>query len=436
MLRTADENGMFNTALNAGTQLWRAGCWIRALLLAGLWITLAWAPLSELPRAAAQLLVTTLALLLAFAHVMPGGLNVLARLPGMTKLANHLAGTSGRATVDVSGLAEGLGALLAIWLFVGWFPLTGLPVGARATGLALAIGYTWGAVLQAVIDPGWYNPDAQAQRPMRVFRYLIPVIFSGIITFVLLPWTAAAAQVPLAIRILLSVSPFAYYLAWAAFEVMLRASVASLQNSESLWRWDVWGDVHGSMKNTLIFLQQYVDEPEADLEEIRSLARNALVVVDEFRGYLVGGRSQAGFDGALSELWESVLRGIGSPRRVHCILAEDSAGLRLSATDYQVARRVLPDLISNALKAGATNVHARCTVTGQPAVIRIEVADDGAGMEPADADNPRSSLGLLGARLHMREGGVDHSANARGGTTAAAYWRVDPAFDAESAKTP
>ena len=192
----ADESGKFNTALNAGTRLWRAGCWIRATLLTGMWITLAWAPLPELPRAGAQLLVTTLALLLAFAHIMPGGLNVLASIPGMARLANHLAGTSGRATVDVSGLAEGLGALLATWLYVGWFPLPGLPVGVRSTGVALAIGYGWEAVLQAVIDPGWYNPDMRAQRPMRIFRYLIPVILSGIFTFVLWPWTDTAAQVP------------------------------------------------------------------------------------------------------------------------------------------------------------------------------------------------------------------------------------------------
>jgi len=435
-VQMADENGKFNTALNAGTRLWRAGCWIRATLLTGMWITLAWAPLSELPRAAAQLLVTTLALLLAFAHIMPGGLNVLARIPGMTRLANHLAGTSGRATVDISGLAEGLGALLATWLYVGWFPLPGLPVGVRSTGVALAIGYAWEAVLQAVIDPGWYNPDMRAQRPMRIFRCVIPVILSGIFTFVLLPWTGIAAQVPFAVRLLLSVSPFAYYLVWAAFDVLLRASVISLRNSENLWRWDIWGDVHGSMKNTLVFLQQYVDEPGADLEEIRSLTRNALVVVDEFRGYLVGGRSRAWSGAPLSDLWESVLRGIGTPRRVHCVLAPDSAGLRLSATDYQVARRVLPDLMSNALKAGASNVDARCTVSGQPPVIRIEVADDGPGMEPSDASNPQSSLAVLSSRLRRREGGVDHSANARGGITAVAYWRADPALGDGGANAP
>jgi hypothetical protein len=69
-------------------------------------------------------------------------------------------------------------------------------------------------------------------------------------------------------------------------------------------------------------------------------------------------------------------------------------------------------------------------------VIRIEVADDGSGMEPPDASNLQSSLTVLRSRLRRREGGVDHSANARGGTTAVAYWRADPAFGDGGANAP
>jgi len=426
-LRAADDpQGMFNTALNADSRLWRAGCWNRAALLTGMWITLAWAPASELPRAFAQLLVATAGLLLAFASITPGGRELVARVPGTAVLVNHF-GTFRQAAVDAPGLAEGLGAFLAGSLYVGWFPLTGLPVGVRSVGLAMAVCYGWETLLQTVIHPGWYNLDAPPGRALRVFRYTIPAIFSAFVAFVLLPWNAADAQVPLVVRILLSVSPLVYYPLWGAFDIMLKASVTSLRNSRNLWRWDVWGDAHGSVKNTLVFLNQYVEEPEPDLEEIRSLTRNALVVMDEFKGQLVGGRAQDPAGGSVSELWGSVLRALGSPRRVRCVLDGESAGVRLSATDYQVARRVLPDLVSNALKAGASAVDARCSVGGQPAEVRVEIADDGAGMTADDISDPRSSLRMLRAWLRERKGDIGHSANEAGGTTAIAYWRADRA---------
>ncbi len=426
-MRAADDpQGMFNTALNADSQLWRAGCWNRAALLAGMWITLAWAPVSELPRAFAQLLVATAGLLLAFASITPGGRELVAKVPGTAVLVKHF-GTFRRAAVDAPGLAEGLGAFLAGSLYVGWFPLTGLPVGVRSLGLAMAVCYGWETLLQTVIHPGWYNLDTPPGRVLRVFRYIIPAIFAGFVAFVLLPWNAADAQVPLVVRILLSASPLLYYPLWGAFDSMLKASVTSLRNSQNLWRWDVWSDAHGSVKNTLVFLNQYVEEPEPDLEEIRSLTRNALVVMDEFKGQLVGGRAQDPAGGSVSELWGSVLRALGSPRRVRCVLDGESAGVRLSATDYQVARRVLPDLVSNALKAGASAVDARCSVGGQPTEVRVEIADDGTGMTADDISDPRSSLRMLRAWLRERKGDISHSANAAGGTTAVAYWRADRA---------
>jgi hypothetical protein len=416
---------MFHTALNAGSRLWRAGCWIRAALLAGMWVTLAWAPATELPRAFVQLLVASAALLLAFAHVTPGGLDLIAKVPGTGLLVDHLSRTSGRATIDASGLAEGLGAFLATSLYVGWFPLTGLPVSIRSLGLAMAIGYGWEAVLQAVIDPGWYSLATSPGPVMRIFRYTIPVIFAGIITFVLLPWNAIDTQVPLVVRILLSASPLVYYLIWASFDVMLKASATSLRNAKNLWRWDVWGDAHGSVKNTLVFLNQYVQEPDADLDEIRSLTTNALIVVDEFRGHLVGDQTQDSADGSVSNLWRSVLRALGNPRRVSCVLDGESARVRLSATDYQIAQRVLPDLVSNALKAGASTVEARCSVSGQPAEVWIEIADNGAGISEYNLSDPRTSLRMLRTRLRERNGDLRHSPNAAGGTTAVAHWRAD-----------
>jgi signal transduction histidine kinase len=421
-----DQKEKINTAVNACSQLWLVGCWSRTALLAGMAVTLAWAPADELPRAFAQLLLAIVGLLLAFARLTPGGLDVIGRVPGTTPLVHHLSRTFWRPAVDLPGLAEGGGAFLAASLYAGWFPLAGLPAVVRSLGLAMAVCYGWEIVLQAVIDPSWYNLNPRPSRALRVFRYTIPVLFAGFATLVLLPWHAADAQIPLVVRILLSVSPLIYYPIWGAFAIMLTASATSLRDSRDLWRWDVWSDAHRSVKNTLMFLNQYVEEPEPDLDEIRSRTRHALVVVDEFKSYLVGGRAHDTAGGSVSELWESVLNAMGRPYRENCRLDTEPALLRLPATDYQVARRVLPDLVSNAVKARASKVTASCSISGQPAVVRVVVADDGVGMTADDIGDPRTSLRMLRASLRQRNGDIEHSANADGGTTAVAYWRASP----------
>jgi hypothetical protein len=103
-----------------------------------------------------------------------------------------------------------------------------------------------GILLQAVIHPGWYSRDTRPSRRMRALRYVIPAMGAGFLAFVLLPWNSADAQVPVFERILLAASPLVFYPLWAVFDIMLRASVTALRNSQNLWRWDVWGDAHGS----------------------------------------------------------------------------------------------------------------------------------------------------------------------------------------------
>jgi hypothetical protein len=120
-----------------------------------------------------------------------------------------------------------------------------------------------------------------------------------------------------------------------------------------------------------------------------------------------------------------VLRALGSPRRVRCVLDGGSAPVRLSGC--QIARRILPDLVSNALKAGASAVDAHCPAGGQPAEVRIEIADDGAGLTAGAMSDPRGSLRMLRAWLGERKGGIRYSPNVSGGTTAVAYRRADRA---------
>lgn len=62
----------------------------------------------------------------------------------------HLIGLVSELGLDGVGTA-----FLAGSLYVGWFPLAGLPVGVRSLGLAMAVCYGWETLLQTVIHPGW-----------------------------------------------------------------------------------------------------------------------------------------------------------------------------------------------------------------------------------------------------------------------------------------
>ncbi|TCO62125.1 hypothetical protein [Actinocrispum wychmicini] len=410
---------MFSTAVRAAGPIWRAGCWIRTLLLAGMWTTLLAATAGDALRGAAQLLLATAAVMLAFAHLSAEALARLGRIPGLTRLVDHLASTSGRATVDASGLLEGAGAFLATWLYVGPFPLVSLPTGVRILGVTLAVLYVWEAVLQAVIDPGWYSTKFPPPRGMRRFRVLIPVILCAIVLATVFPYNDVAGRVPLPVVLVLSALPLLYYPIRGAFDVLLRASVSHARSSYVIQCQETSIDLHSQVKNSATLLQRYVDESDPVIEEVRSLTREVMMRVEELRRDVLATGERSG-PRSFSQLWETVLRIVPSPRRGCCVLNEGSAALVLSAADYQIARRVLPDLVTNALNAGANLVHVNCVLDDE--CTRVRVADDGEGPAQAPDHTPHSSLGLLHTRLSMMDGGIAWN---RAGieTVVEAHWR-------------
>ncbi|GAA3041597.1 sensor histidine kinase [Actinokineospora globicatena] len=407
----------FSTAVRAAAPLWAAGCWIRAGLLAGVWLTLLWADPADRVRGAAHLLVGTGAVLLAFAHVRPETLAALGRVPGLRRLVGHLTSTSGRATVDASGLAEGAGALLATWLFAGPFPLASLPPGVRVVGLVLAILYVWEAVLQAVIDPGWYSVEQPPPRGMRVFRYTFAPVLSSIILVGAAPYTEHAVST--AAWLVLSATPFLYYPVWAAFDVLLRASVSHARTSHLLNRQEIAIDLHSQVKNSAGLLQRYVDEPAPVLAEVRSLAREVLMRVEELRRDVLDvHRDQRRRH--FGDLWETTQRVLPSHWRPACVL-RDGAEVVLGPADAQIARRVLPDLLTNALNAGAESVELTCWADADEVVLTVR--DDGPGISPDDLDRPHGSAALLRGRLVLFGGDIEWTATGVG-TLVRARWRT------------
>src|SRR5258708_35099263 len=71
----------YDIAVRYATPLWRIGAEFRAACVAGLWVLLAWFPAHELPRAAAQLLMVSVGVSMAWVVSQPGLLDRLASAP-------------------------------------------------------------------------------------------------------------------------------------------------------------------------------------------------------------------------------------------------------------------------------------------------------------------------------------------------------------------
>ena len=425
---------VFDTAIRAAVSLWRGGCRARATCVAGMWCLLPWVGPASLPRAVLQLSVATAGVGMAFLHTSRGAMDRLTRWPRADRVVQHLSGTTGRVTVDLSGMAEGIGVLTSSWLFVGPVPLGTLPVAVRTLGVTFGVVYAWDAYLQAMIDPGWYNPDLRPSPTMRALRVACPFILASILLADLWPWSAATGQVPLAARFFLVLCPFLYFPAWAAFEAMLRATAGQLANAEALWRQNAATDLHSMVKNSVGTLRQYVEEPAPQLEEIRGLARTAMVLVEELRQDMLGlrdGTEPRGFP----DLWGVIMRVLPASQRLKCRL-DHASHATLSSTDYQLARQVVPDLLSNSLKAGAGSVTVACEhrAEGVGTMISIEVSDDGPGIDEDVLADPTSSMYVLHRRIAAFGGGIQWR-RVSGKTVVTASWLLQEDDDVSGGGT-
>ena len=398
--RAHPDQARFDLAVRVAAPLWRAGCWVRAGLLAGCWGLLLLAPPAAAARGAGSLLVSSLAVGLAFVHSSPSALDRLRRLPGTGRLYDHLTGTQGRATVDVPGLAEGFGSLLALWVFVGPAPVPGLPVAARVAGIALVSCAVWDAVLQAVIDPSWYNAQDPPGRGMRRLRVAIPVIISVLLGAALGPWSSPARTVPVGVWGVLVALPALYYPVWAVTDLALDRAVEQLRAGEVSWRDDLAWQLHSAVKNPLSQIRAHLEQDDPPLEETRSLVRVTGAVVEDLRQQLLAPTRPDGADAVpepFGALWGVLQRLLPAADRVRSGLTAGSAGVVLPDADRQLLRRVVADLVTNALRHTGGSVTVDLQVLGGE--LRLAVADEGDGVPAEALADPRSSLRLLRDRL-------------------------------------
>ena len=431
---------VYDIAVRYATPLWRVGAAFRGACVCGLWVLLAWFPAGVLPRAAAQMLMVSAGVGLAWVQTQPGLLDRLAsgRIAALRKTAWHLRGAHGRATADLSGLLEGVGIILALLLYAGPIAARPLPAGVYVLGLVLVTAHVWSAFAQVMTDPSWYNSDPPPARGLIGFRPWIPAVVAAIeLLLILSPAPAGQQRLPagLVIPLMLAASIVLLVPFTMVFEVLLRAGLEACEIAMGEVRRNDSITVHSLVKNGAHALIRQVQADNGADQETRSLADSMLVLAEEARQMMLGGGPPAE---TVALLWDCVLQVVPGDRRAGMILDARSRHLQMRKTDYGLARRVLPDLVTNAWKAGAQRVEVavrqenpqRDGSGSDPGPltrpwVTVSVDDDGPGM-PAQPAGARTSLRILDEHLHRFDGAVVAERREGGGTRVLARWKSSP----------
>jgi signal transduction histidine kinase len=365
--------------------LWRAGATLRGGCMAGFWVLLAWFPHGTWPKDAALLVLGSAGAVTAWAHNRSSLLDLLVAwdIAGLSAVARHLLGARQRATVDLSGLLEGFGIISAAFLFAGPFGVRPLPGTVYALGMVLIVIHVWSAFLQAMTDSTWYSADPPPARGLLVLR----------------PYTVI-------------------------YELILRGARDALVLLARRYRADDAVTVHSLVKNAAYALISEVDDDPGAGPETRALAREMLALAEEARLMALGRVAEFG---TVELLWHCVTRILPRGGEAMAGLDPASHAVQLSGTDYQLARRCLVDLMTNAWKAGAHRIEVAISVEEQPGTARTQtvlcVDDDGPGMPAGVLDNPATSLAVMAEHLRGYAGSLAFAPRAGGGTRACARWQ-------------
>ena len=420
---------VYAIAVRYQTPLWRAGAMLRAGCMAGFWVLLLWFPHRTWPKDAALLALGSVGALTAWAHNRSSLLDFLVarNIAGLSAAARHLLGARVRATADLSGLLEGFGIISVTLLFAGPLEVRPLPALVYALGTVLIVIHVWSAFLQAMTDSTWYVPDPPPGRAVLVLRPLMPLIVATILFAILaypVYWQHQAVPgglfgVILAAAVVLLLWPYTLI-----YELVLRGArdAAALQGRR--YRADDAITVHSLVKNAAYALISEVDDDPGAGPETRALAREMLALTEEARLMVLGRAAELG---TVELLWHCVTRILPSGADTTAQLDPASRSVQLSGTDYQLARRCLVDLMTNAWKAGARQIVVAISMAEQPGAGRaqtvLRVDDDGPGMPAGVLDNPATSLAVMAEHLRGYAGSLTFSSRTGGGTRACVRWQ-------------
>ncbi|WLQ45608.1 hypothetical protein P8A22_37920 (plasmid) [Streptomyces laculatispora] len=416
-MKSARQDVVWATAVRTLDAQHRTTTWLRLACIAALWALLPLGDPGERSRVALQLLPVTAGALLSHVHARPELLQYLAHVPLAGCLLGHLTGTRGHAKFDLPGVLEGGGILVASTVYGGKWAVTGYSVDELSLALLAVTVFTWSVFLNVVLDAGYYAPHGSikfgtersagpASPLLNWLRHAIPPGVAMLVALMFVPpWTPTLQAVPLALRVILVLSILSLRLAWLGFEQVLAACVETVCDAEHAARVKEAGELHSTGKNAVGNVLNALDSPHYKYSEVRSLLRNTLVQMEEaIRRARSGSQLSLTDFQPLGTLWEAAVAVLPTAWRARCTLDAEAHELLLGPTDRQLVQRLISDLVTNAVRAGASSVRCsvRSTHAGRALQIEVCVRDNGPGMPPGVLGDPMTSLAVMAHELSLQ----------------------------------
>jgi hypothetical protein len=412
----------------------RYGIWVRAAATA---VMLSAAGTASPAWRTLQLLPLVAGLTLAWLDAYPPMSEVLLGSRGLRRwLDDQTAATSTTAAINLAGLLEGFGVVIAALLFAGPLPVS-MPHPARLAALVAVTAFGWSAFSQVAADPGYYKTDPPAADSMVAMRWLLPLAAAASAFAIYTAGGAPAQRVPLWAAALLAGS---FLLIWpyvATLNLLLQYAESSAR-AQVISNLDTQQYIHHEYvhraKNEL---RPSVRNPQTDAEY--DAFSTAVVVVENARRDISASAS-ADHDDAhpAAELWRTYQRTVDEAAfRDRLLLIDRTDGRKLPHMEGLILQSIFVGFVSNALRARpeqvVVTVSEETDEKGTP-LTRVVVDDDGAGGAPR-AFEEGSSLARLDAICRQRGGRVRIVPRESGGTRATAEFSYPYRLTSKPEKT-
>jgi hypothetical protein len=351
-------------------------------------------------RIGLQILVPLIGVTTAWAHVYPDWLERYrnSRIPILGALIRHEWDTTNRIAASFPGIMETLGGISLVTLTAGpW----ALPLGLSSYLLATAatLLFYWSVGRNIMIGWAWYKPGKAFPDIYRAFRLAFPLAAAVVIFIVFFSTPvrhAEAFTTYLAIAGLAAAVPLSLYPLVVHYELALQAAQAAIDLALSKERIISQVHIHSLIKNPLYVLANELrSRGLLNEHDIAHYFRDVQFGIEEARRIALLG--DAGRSAYLPDIVTTISNIFPQGSRPKINLAPGCSIRVVSGEDYLLVRALLLDLVTNAVKAEATEVEVWYgRDSADPSRVELRVRDDADGAVVIPEESPaRTSLAII-----------------------------------------
>lgn len=268
---------------------------------------------------------------------------------------------------------------------------------ARLVMLGAATMFVISTSMLVFNDHTWFNPDETTPPAWHeIFRLLSGPVTALPLALIVLPafWHRpgfAAALVVVLVPLTISIRV-------ADVDLLVKILPRLVAEEAHAGRELVISETHGALSTNLRLIEQHAREIRTVAPTLYELAVSANSRLRETLTLShVGSDSSTKMENLAASVF-TLARAVGAKAEVDVDLPS------LSATDRDLARLILNDLVGNALNAGAASIHVVLAEVDQLAT--ISVTDDGPPMAAGVWKTPETSSARLAARLELLSGSL------------------------------